>query len=121
MSWKLAFHHDKDGRQQPGSPDIDYLIGRILNGCPVRVLAVRDNDVVVYDTVTVRIDQSSTPSLVRALLPLRPTTKENWELNSIFGISAVAVDTTGKYSRIDSGPRARLSERFFELKWFIDD
>ncbi|MGO9568185.1 MAG: hypothetical protein ACLP5H_11640 [Desulfomonilaceae bacterium] len=121
MAWKLAYHHNEDGEQQPGSPGIDYLVGCILDGCPVRVLAVRANDVLACDTVAVRVDQSSAPQVVRVLLALRPATNENCELNPVFGISAASVDTTGKYSQIDSSTRGRLSEGYFEMKWFIED
>ncbi len=73
MCWKFAYHHDKDGQQGPGSPGIDYLVGIILSGCPARVLAVRANDVLSSDIVTSRVDQSYTPKVVGALLPLRPS------------------------------------------------
>jgi hypothetical protein len=121
MSWKLAYHHDKEGQQQAGSPGIDYLVGCILNGCPIRVLTVRLNDVLAYDTVAVCVDSSSSTKVVSARLPIQPATKENCELNPVFAISAIAMDTTGKYSQIDSSTRGRLSEDYFEMKWFIDE
>jgi len=42
-------------------------------------------------------------------------------LSPVFGMSAIAIDTTGRYSLIDSSSRGRLSENHFEMKWFIDD
>jgi hypothetical protein len=120
MTWKLAYHHDKEGIQQPGSPDIDYLVGHIFKGCPVRVLVIRGNDVLVYDTITVGVPPS-TPTVVSAILPLQPSMKENCELRPVFGMSAVAIDTTGHYSQIDSSTRVRLSEDHFEMKWFVED
>jgi hypothetical protein len=121
MSWKLAYHHDEDGQEQPGSPNIEYLVGCILNGFPVRVLVVRLNDVLVYDTITVCVNPSSVPRAVSALLPFQPAMKESCELNQVFGMSAIAIDTTGRYSQIDSSSRGRLSEDFFEMKWFVDE
>jgi len=47
--------------------------------------------------------------------------KESCELNQVFGMSAIAIDTTGRYSQIDSSSRGRLSEDFFEMKWFVDE
>jgi hypothetical protein len=99
---------------------MDYLVGCILNGCPIRVLIVRLNDMLIHDTVTVRVDPSATERVVSALLPLQPAMKEICELNPVFRMSTIAIDTTGKYLRIDSSTNGRLSESCFEMKWFID-
>jgi len=121
MSWKLAYHNGIDGEQQPESPSIDSLVEGILKGCRVRVLIVRPENVLVCDTVTVCLDPPRALKTVSALLPLQPAMREGSELNPVFGMSAVAIKTTGKYSQIQSGQRRRLSEDYCEIKWFIDD
>ncbi len=121
MTWKLAYHHDKDGETLLGSPSLEHLVGCILNGCPVRVMIIQFEKVLVCDTVAICVAPAPAPNLVSALLPIRPSTNECCELNQIFAMSAIAVDTTGRYSRIDSSSRGRLSKDFFEMKWFVNE
>ena len=83
---------------------------------------VRFNDVLVYDTITVCVDSSSAQRIVSALLPFQPADKGGLRAeSSIRHVSYCHRHERANGPKIDSSTRGRLTEYYFEMKWFIDD